>query len=299
MKSILIGSVDSSRLVLEEMIASNFPIDMVFSLHEQYSKNVSGYEPIHELAKEFNIPYVKFKNINDESNVKLIESLKPDFIFVIGLSQLVSKEIINLAKKGTIGFHPTPLPKYRGRAPIVWQILLGVQESKCTLFFIDEGTDSGDIIAQEDYFIGEQDYAMDVQVNSNKALKRLLHKVLPKILDGSFQRIKQDEDEATYLLKRTPEDGMINWNNPVASIQCLIRAVSKPYPGAYSLYQNKHKFIFWKADILENSKYYGIPGQIVNSTAEFIDVICVDGILRVYDYTNLDNVKITVGNKFK
>ncbi|AIF45573.1 methionyl-tRNA formyltransferase [Virgibacillus sp. SK37] len=299
MKSILIGSVGSSKVLLEEMIKLNFPIDMVYSLDEKYSEKVSGYEPIHELAEANQIPYRKFRKINDEEHVEEIRNIKPDYIFVIGLSQLVKKEIIDSAKRGTIGFHPTPLPKFRGRAAMVWQVLLGVKETKCSLFFIDEGMDSGDIIGQEEYFIEDTDYAVDVSLKCREAFKKLIKKVLPKLMDDSIKPVKQNEDEATYLLKRAPEDGLIDWKEPVEKIQRLIRAVSKPYPGAYSNYNGKHKVIFWKADYMENKKYIGFPGQIANKTNEYIDVVCVDGLLRVYEYEMVDEVKLIVGNKFK
>lgn len=299
MKTILIGSVNSSKTILDEMIKIDFPIDMVFSLDEKYSKNVSGYFPIHKIAENHDIPYQKFKRINDPEHVESIKKINPDYIFIIGLSQLVGKEIISAAKKGVIGFHPTPLPKYRGRAAMVWQVLLGVKETKCTLFFIDEGIDSGDIIAQEDYFIEDTDYAIDVSRKCQEAFKRLIRKTLPKFLDGSIKPIKQNENEATYLLKRTPEDGLINWSESVEKIQRLIRAVSKPYPGAFSYYDGKHKVIFWKADYMDNKKYIGIPGQIAVITEEYMDIVCTDGILRVYEYENLDNIKLRVGHKFK
>lgn len=299
MKSIIVGSVGSSRLVLEEMIRMKFPVAMVFSLDEAYSNNVSGYYPIHEIAEKHNIPYRKFENINDPENVTTIKSINPDYIFVIGLSQLVGREIIESAKKGVIGYHPTPLPKFRGRAAAAWQILLGVRESKSTLFFINEGIDSGDIIGQEEYIIEDTDYVADVGRKSKSALKRLLNKVLPKLLDGSIEPIKQNEEEATYLLKRTPEDGLIDWDQPAEKIQRLIRAVSKPYPGAYSMYDGRHKVIFWKADYFENNKYIGIPGQIAFKTSEYIDIVCKDGLLRVYEYEVENDINLIVGHKFK
>lgn len=299
MKTVLIGSVGSSRTILEEMIKTNFPINMVFSLDEKYSRNVSGYYPLHRIAKENNIPYRKFKKINDLEHVNIIKEINPDYIFVVGLSQLIDKEIINSAKIGAIGFHPTPLPKFRGRAATVWQILLGVKNTKCSLFFIDEGIDSGDIIDQEGYIIEDTDYASDVGIKCREAFQKLIKRALPKILEGSLQPVKQNENEATYLLKRTPEDGEINWNEPVEKIQRLIRAVSRPYPGAFSNYDGKNKTIFWKADYIENKKYIGLPGQIANKTKDYIDIVCIDGLLRVYDYENIGNVKVIEGHKFR
>lgn len=299
MKSVLIGSVGSSKVALEEMIKVNFPIDMVFSLDEKYSENVSGYYPLHELAEQNKIPYKKFMKINDSEHIDTIKEISPDYIFVIGLSQIISKDLINLAKIGAVGFHPTPLPKYRGRAALVWQVLLGVKHTKCTLFFIDEGTDSGDIIGQEDYVIEDTDYAIDVREKCKEALRKLLQKVLPQMMSETVKPVKQDENKATYLLKRVPEDGLINWNEPVEKIQRLIRAVSVPYPGAFSNYDGKHKVIFWKAEYMTNNKYIGIPGQIAKKTDKYIDVVCINGLLRVFEYENIDNVKIVAGHKFK
>lgn len=204
-----------------------------------------------------------------------------------------------MAKKGVVGFHPTPLPKFRGRAAMVWQVLLGVKESKCTLFLIDEGMDSGDILGQEDYKILETDYAEDVEKTLCDALKRLANRTLKEIADGSIKPQKQNEDEATYLLIRRPEDGLIDWREPVEKVQRLIRAVSRPYPGAFGMYDGEHKIIIWKADYIENNKYIGIPGQICDIKDEYFDVLGSDGIIRVWDYENVDSVKILVGHKLK
>lgn len=299
MKSVLIGSVISSQIFLEEMINIHFPINMVFSLDEQYAANVSGYFPIHETANKHKIPFTKFHKISDEKHIQTIKEIQPDYIFIIGLSQLVDKRILDIPLKGTIGFHPTPLPKYRGRAAMVWQMLLGVHETKCTLFMLDEGMDSGDIIGQEDYVIEDTDYAKDVEAKLCEALRRLSQNVLPRLLDDSIVPQKQNEDEATYLLIRRPEDGQIDWKEPTESIFRLIRAVSQPYPGAYGLYDGEHKIIIWRAEMLENKNIIGIPGQICKIAEEYFDVLGVDGIIRVTNFENVDQVRLLVGHKLK
>jgi len=299
MKNVLIGSVGSSRILLEEMIKIGFPVDIVFSLDEKYSANVSGYTPIHELAAENGISYKKFKKISDPENIEIIKRIQPDYIFVIGLSQLVPQKMIDLAKKGVVGFHPTPLPKFRGRAAIVWQILLGVQETKCTLFLIDEGIDSGDILGQEEYVIEDTDYAIDVRGKLLSALSRLSRRVLKQIIDGTIEPQKQNEEEATYLLIRRPEDGQIDWKTPCVDIHRLIRAVSHPYPGAFGMYDGEHKIIIWRAEVIENKKYIGIPGQIAEINDRSFDVLGIDGLVRVTDYENVDSVALRVGHKLK
>lgn len=299
MKSVLIGSVGSSKEMLEAMIEKGFPVSHVFSVDEKYSNNISGYQPIHKIAEENGIPYTKIHKINDSKNVEIIKSIEPDFIFVIGFSQLVKKEIIEIAKVGVVGFHPTPLPKMRGRAANVWQVLLGVHATKCSLFFIDEGVDSGDILGQQEYVIEDTDYAVDVGRKIDNAAGILFRKVLGEIMDGTYKAIKQNEDEATYLLRRTPEDGRIDWNQPITDIHRLIRAVSKPYPGAYGMYDGKHQIIIWRADISENKKYVGMNGQIAEISDEEILIVCRDGLLNVTEYQNVDDVKLLAGHKLK
>ena len=299
MKSILIGSVISSKIVLEKMINVGFPVNMVFSLDENYSQNVSGYYPIHQLAEQSGIPYKKFHKINDDENVAIIKDIQPDYIFVIGLSQLVGKSILDIPAKGAIGFHPTPLPKFRGRAAMVWQVLLGVHDTKCTLFMLDDGMDSGDILGQEPYTIEDTDYAQDVERKLCIALENLSKRVLQGLLEDTIVPEKQNEEEATYLLIRRPEDGLIDWAKPVEKIHRLIRAVSKPYPGAFGMYDGKNKIVIWRAEILNNRNIIGIPGQICKLSDGCFDVLGSDGIIHVTEYENIDNVKLLVGHKLK
>lgn len=299
MRSVLIGAVGTSKEMLEAMIDTKFPISHVFSVDERYSDNISGYQPIHIIAEENQIPFTKIHKINDSENAEIIQAIEPDYIFVIGFSQLVKKEIIDTAKVGVIGFHPTALPKMRGRAANVWQVLLGIHETKCSMFFIDEGIDSGDILGQQEYVIEDTDYALDVERKINEASGKLFRKVLKEIMEGTSHPWKQDEKEATYLLKRNPEDGLIDWNDSITDIHRLIRAVSKPYPGAYGLYDGKHQLIIWRAEMMENKKYIGLNGQIAEVTEDYIDVVCKDGLLRITDYENVDNAKLLVGHKMR
>ncbi|WP_031548013.1 methionyl-tRNA formyltransferase [Salinicoccus luteus] len=297
-KTILIGSVQSSKIVLDGMVAHDYPPDMVFALDKEYSKNVSGYVDLSVIAEDNDIPCTTFKNINDQAVVEEIRAIAPDYIFVVGISQFIKSGIIGIARKGVIGYHPTALPKYRGRAALPWLVLLGEKESKASLFFIDEGMDSGDIVDQERYLIGEGDYAEDVYHASNEALGRMLGRVLEQVKHDAVEATPQNHEQATYLLKRTPEDGQIDWSASADEVHRLIRATSRPYPGAFSHYRDQ-KVIIWRASVHPNARYIGIPGQIIQSDSMSIDVLCTDGILRIEDYEVDGDVKFTDGNKFK
>lgn len=297
-KTVFIGSVLSSKVALETLIKNDIKVDLVCSLDEEVSRNVSDYFPIHEIAKENKLPYLKFKKIDSSEVKEKIKEINPDFIFVIGLSQLIPQEILDMARDYSIGFHPTPLPKHRGRAAIPWQIILGVEESKVSLFKLDEGMDSGDIIAQHPYRIEKTDYAFDVYDKVCDAMIGALNECLPKMYSDEVDFVKQTHEDATYLLVRRPEDGRIDWNKSALEIEKLIRATSRPYPGAFGIYKDK-RVIIWKARVESNTKYIGNPGQIAFANDE-IGVITKDGILIIeeYEIENTDN-RFIIGHKLK
>ena len=298
-KTVFIGSVLSSKVALETLIENGVRVDLVCSLSEDASNNVSDYYPIHDIAEKHNISYLKFQKINSDDVIVRIKEIEPDFIFVIGLSQIISNELLKMAKRYSIGFHPTPLPKFRGRAALPWLIILGVRDSKVSLFKLDQGMDSGDIIYQYPYVIEETDYAMDVYNKVCHAMRQALNECIPRMYDDSVEFIKQNHDEATYLLIRRPEDGKIDWNLTGKEIETLIRAANKPYPGAFAFYKDC-KVIFWKAHFETNEKYIGLPGQIawVNDNGE-IGILTKDSLLVLKEYT-VDGcaIKFTEGHKF-
>ena len=159
--------------------------------------------------------------------------------------------------------------------------------------------DSGDILGQQEYIIEDTDYAKDIEVKLLEALRTLSKTVLRGLLEGTLTPQKQNEDEATYLLIRRPEDGLIDWKEPIEQIHRLVRAVSHPYPGAFGMYDGVHKIIIWRAEIIENSNIIGIPGQICRISENTFDILGVDGILRVTEWDNADRVKLFVGHKLK
>lgn len=299
MKSIVIGAVNSTKNLIDVMIRLNMDISMVFSLDDAISENVSAYYPLHEYAEQKGIPYKKYRKINDDENIAIMKKINPDYIFAIGFSQLVSKKILDIPKKCVIGCHPAPLPYYRGRAVVVWQMLNGVTDSKITMFKIDEGADSGDIIAQEPFSIKPEEYAGELLERMDQIQIRLFEKVLPTLIDDTVKYVKQDDSLATYCLKRTPEDGAINWDKSADEIYRLIRAISHPYPGAFGMYDGKHKIVIWRAYLEKNNKYYGFPGQIAEVNENGMIVVLNEGLLVVTEYENVDSVKIFAGHKLR
>ena len=110
---------------------------------------------------------------------------------------------------------------------------------------------------------------------------------------------KQDHSQATYCLRRAPEDGLIDWTLPGKEILKLIRAISRPYPGAFSYYDRKHKVIIWRARIEENTRYYGFPGQIAEIGNEHMVIVLKDGLLIVEEFENVNKIRMFAGHRLE
>lgn len=297
-KIVFIGSVDSSDLALKTLIEEKVNISLVLSLNPDRAANVSDYCPIHKTAQAYNIPYLLFDNINDKDVVKTVQGIVPDFIFVVGLSQIIKQDLMSAAKDFVVGFHPTAIPHNRGRAALPWQILLGEKESSITFFKIDQGMDSGDVLFREPYFIDEMDYVSDVYAKVLDAMALSLKKNIHKLMDDQILPEKQDETNASYLLIRRPYDGIIDWGKPTDYILRVIRATSHPYPGAYAYLRNKKITIFRaeKHQLLQS--YIGYNGQVAEITPEGkLIVLTQDGSIKVTEYSVEENAVVYVGSR--
>ena len=197
--------------------------------------------------REFEIEVYEVDKLNDEE--ELIKKLSPDIVFMCGWRQIVSKNIFKIPKKGFIGFHPTLLPIGRGPAPIINSLLQGFKESGVTMFYVSEGIDDGDIIAQEKFPILEKDHAEEVYNKTIEAGKEMIKKYIHLLIEGKSPRVPQDNSKATIFEKPSLRNNEINLDKESADdIFRKIKALSKPYKGAYIRKDGK-KLIIWRAEL--------------------------------------------------
>lgn len=241
------------RYIIENKLAN---IISIYTLPESFNISYSS-EPVK------NVNYADFSYFEKKYSIKVqvvenkitdyledIKNLKPDFILVIGWYHKIPLKIRSIPSLGCAGLHASLLPKYRGGAPLVWALINGEKKSGVTFFYFDEEIDSGDIIAQQEFEINDDDNINTLISKAELASINLLKTNLPLIALGEANRIKQNEAEATYFPQRRPEDGEINWDWDTVKIKNFIKAQTKPYPGAYTIINNK-KVIIWDADISE------------------------------------------------
>ncbi len=258
---VIIGAVKSTLQIIKGLLRNHANVIGVMGLAPNCSENVSGYVNLEPFCKSKGIPFHFFEKINDEKSLRIVRNWNPDYLFAVGFSQLLGQDILNIPKKATIGFHPTYLPKGRGRAPLSW-ITYNCEPGAANFFVIGNGIDDGPILVQEPFIVDPDDHAEDVENKILGAIDIALDCWIPKLLRGEWKPQPQNDSKATYTGIRKPIDGLVYWDEPLQKTFARIRAASRPHPGAYTYVQGR-KMIIWRAEIAKNSKYSGVPGRIL------------------------------------
>jgi methionyl-tRNA formyltransferase len=169
----------------------------------------------------------------DDAGTSLAERLAPDLILSVFYRSLLPDSVLAAAKIAALNLHPSLLPAYRGRAPINWALVHGERETGITLHHMARRADAGDIVAQRRVPIAPRATALSLYLEIEQAGIELLAEALPRVANGMAPRIVQDESKASKVGRRRPEDGRIDWSWPADRVDCLVRAVAPPWPGAF------------------------------------------------------------------
>jgi methionyl-tRNA formyltransferase len=163
-----------------------------------------------------------------------LRAMGPDFVFSFYYRRMLPPEWLALARRGAFNMHGSLLPKYRGRAPVNWAVLMGESETGATLHEMVAKPDAGRIADQERVPIGEDETAVEVFRKVTAAAETVLRRTLPRLVDGTALLEEQDLSRGSYFGARRPEDGRIDWSKSARKIHNLVRAVAPPYPGAFT-----------------------------------------------------------------
>ena len=298
MKIVLAGAVQSSKRALESLIKHGLEVVGVLG-HEPASPGlVSGHARLDGVASAANIPYVGFKRINDPAIEEQLRAWQPDVLFVVGLSQLISRALLDVPGLGCVGFHPTRLPKGRGRAPVAWIVLDGCPAA-ATFFLMGEGADDGPIFVQQDFEVSDSDDATSVLASTLTAMDAVLDRWLPELKDGAWDPTPQDEAEATWYGVRRPEDGLVDWHDAADYIDRLVRSATRPHPGAFS-YWREHKVTIWACHLEHDLPIKGVVGRVLRKSLTGALLVQTGGgllWLDEYEVSGGNEERLRVGQK--
>ncbi|GLV26324.1 methionyl-tRNA formyltransferase [Sphingobium sp. Cam5-1] len=277
MKAIVVGAVESTRVAVTALGQSRqWDLAAVFTLPPDLAHRHSDFVDLSGEAEKAGARMVRTANINSDVALQAIRDLAPDYIFVIGWSQICGAEFRATARRGVVGYHPAPLPRLRGRAVIPWTILLDEPISASSFFLIDAGVDSGPLLGQRYFHLAPDETAATLYAKHMAALEAMLPGVLEDIAGGSPTLTIQDERCATYAARRRPEDALIDWSAPGSAIWRCVRACGHPYPGAWTSYAGEKIVIEEAALVPLRHHAAAMPGQIVERMAEGFVVRCGD-----------------------
>lgn len=264
---------------IEELLALGAPIAGLLT-HRDDPKEEIWWRSCAELAASRKIP-VYFPEWLDEDWERAIAAMRPAIIYSFSYRHLIAESVLKIATAGAFNLHPSPLPRYRGRAPVNWMIINGEREAGVTLHHMVARADAGDIVAQRTVAIDDSDTALTLYrklVPLGAALVRDYH---PAIAASIAPRIAQDLSKGSYFGRRHPEDGRIDWRWPARRVFNLVRGVTHPYPGAFC-YLGGRKLFVWQARIANETGVCGTPGEIIaEDVGGALEVAAGEGSLLV------------------
>jgi methionyl-tRNA formyltransferase len=216
---------------LEHILRAGYSIEAVVAVTKELF--------LQDLSDRYGFPILYPEKINTEETAEMLRSHGADLFILCGYNKILKSIIIDIPPLGTINLHGGKLPEYRGAAPINWQIIQGETSGGCSIIYVDEGIDTGDIIAQEIYPITPEDTHASVLEKTLTIFPPLLETVLKQIEDGTVKRLPQDPNEGGYFRRRYPRDSQINWKRMTdVQVHNLVRGMHGPYPAAYSYLEN-------------------------------------------------------------
>lgn len=244
-------------------------LDLAITLLDSQAKTKSGRVYLDSFCQAHEIPLLKASHVNNAEVVKAVKDAELDWLFIIGWSQIASQELLDAPKRGVLGMHPTLLPVGRGRAAIPWAILKGLDKTGVTLFKLDAGVDTGPIVDQVEIPLDNRVDATRLYHDVDKAHISLMKKVIPALMADELDLKVQDEALATEWPGRKPEDGLINLSGSVYDADRMIRALARPYPGAF-YFEDDCKVVVWKAQIV-SADYIGDCVSFSDGKLELIE----------------------------
>ncbi|KDF27297.1 bifunctional polymyxin resistance protein ARNA [Klebsiella aerogenes MGH 77] len=247
MKAVVFAYHDMGCAGIQSLLDAGYDIAAIFTHPDNPGEN-QFFGSVARIAAEQGIPVWAPEDVNHPLWIERIREMKPDVLFSFYYRNLLCDEILNIAPKGAFNLHGSLLPKYRGRAPLNWVLVNGESETGVTLHRMVNRADAGDIVAQQAVAIGPDDAALALHRKLCAAASDLLGQALPAIREGKTEERAQDHSQATYVGRRTPEDGRLDWDKPAQTLHNLVRAVSDPWPGAFA-YAGANKFIVWKSRV--------------------------------------------------
>jgi methionyl-tRNA formyltransferase len=242
------------------------------------------FDLVENEIKNLGINCLRIEDVNNKGTISNLKTYNPKLFIIAGYSTIFKNDLISIPLKGTINLHAGRLPEYRGGSPLNWQIINGETKAKISVIKVDQGIDTGQVLQDQDILIDKLSTIKDLHNQANKLFPQLVINVIKEFektekLSGRIQ----DEKNAVYWHQRNDDDGYIDFKKLDANqVDRLVRALTKPYLGAWAFLQEKKIRIF-KTEF-PNFNLRGVPGRICYIQTQGPYIICKDKALIIKEY---------------
>jgi len=281
MKIAFIGAVEMSRRLLETTLESE-DAEVVGVV----TRGVSGkadLAPLTPLAREAGIAALEIGNNDSRSIAGFLRKVGCDIAYCFGWPFLLSGDVLDVPEGGIVGFHPASLPKNRGRHPIIWALELGLDKTGSTFFQMDELADHGPILSQVEVSIRTADDAGSLYGRIGDTACEQVRELTHDLAMGTVAGVPQAHEFASYWRRRGKDDGRIDMRMSATGIYNLVRALTRPYPGAHCV-TSEGDVKVWQAEPVEGGSANDEPGKILDADDGIVTVRCGDGAVRLLEH---------------
>lgn len=289
MKIVFIGNLEFSARALDVLVSEK--VDLAGVITRRTPELNADFFDLGPFCASRGIPCRYVNDINAPETISVIKAMKPDIIFCLGWSSLLKKDLLMIPPFGVVGFHPAELPKNRGRHPLIWALVLGLQNTASTFFIMDEGADSGDIVSQVRMPITYEDTARTLYDKVSAVALGQLITLYNDFKKGRVVTTSQNHSDSTYWRKRTKDDGRIDFRMSSRSVYNLVRGLTKPYVGAHVIYMGEPVKI-WKSEERIVAIPNVEPGRVLGIENSSVLVKCWDGAVLLTEHEFKDIPKI-------
>lgn len=298
---VLFGCKSTTKFILESLLLLNFDIQLVTIDREKgKSQKVADYTSLKEFCNEKGVEVYTCQkySLKSDDDFDFFAGRKFRIGFVVGWQRLIPENILDTFSIGVFGMHGSAmnLPKGRGRSPMNWSIIEGREVFYTNLFKYSSGADDGDVLDTFKFQIRSHDTAETMHFKNTLAMKFLIEKNIDILLSSNFKLAKQPPLQPSYYPKRDEYDSLIDWDDDIVNIERLIRAVARPFNGAYSFVNDKDRISIYRANIFDFQEF-GFddlrPGEIVAvfDNGKFL-VKSFGGILLVHEYETEKKIRV-------
>ena len=286
MRVVFMGTPEFSVPSLEHLVLNQYQVVAVYTQPDKPSGRGRSLvpPPVKRAAETLNLPVVQPAKLKEAGVVTQLADFHPDVIVVAAFGQILPQSLLDIPTYGCINIHPSLLPKYRGASPVAAAILAGDEFTGVSIMLMDQGLDSGPVLARAQIPISAQDTTGSLTAKLSLVAAQLLHEVLVHWLRGELTPQPQDETEATFSSMVSKDEGEIDWHLPAVEIWRRVRAF-QPWPECYTRWQGKQLKIIEAVPLaeegtLEAGRVVALSTAVELSEAAF-GVHTGDGILGV------------------